>query len=222
MSTDRDQRTQALLAAVFRVPGAVRAIGDALWLYAWLVTIANASGLVCRTLLSLAKDLEVGEGHAQAWIGKLVAADLVTVETPAPYLVMKLRFWPGEGEGEARRDRETTAPAADARIDVPVSSSLLLAAAAEKQSEQAGKREEGGTGEGEQLLAEALEILGEQDAPHVRELVAKFPRDVVRRAMLRVKVTPPFLIRKSKLALFRYLLATFSQELHAEAPPRPT
>jgi hypothetical protein len=57
------------------------------------------------------------------------------------------------------------------------------------------------------LLEAVLAELGpEQDAEVVRELLARYPVSSIRRALRRVQETPPGSIRKSKAALFRYLL----------------
>jgi hypothetical protein len=53
------------------------------------------------------------------------------------------------------------------------------------------------------------------DADEVRSLLAEFQKPVVLKALIRVKATPSSQIRKSKLALFRYLLAKFAQNPHA-------
>lgn len=204
------QLARDLLAAPLQVQQGVDRLGRALWLYVHLVSITNSSGHVCRTLDSLAKDLGVRPGQAEVWLARLIHAGLVSVHVPAPYLVIKLRFWPGSDGSMAPPAGKISGDGGDSHKDVPVSSSKLQAAAS-------SKTEDGGAGEGgDALLAEVLRVLGGTDATEFRDLLAQFPKAVVLKALLRVKTTPPSEIRKSKAALFRYLLAKFADESHEQ------
>ena len=72
------------------------------------------------------------------------------------------------------------------------------------------KQEDGGAGEGEALLREVVSALGEANTDEIRQLMGRFPAGIVREALRRVESTPPAQIRKSRLALFRYLLGKLS------------
>jgi hypothetical protein len=212
MTEHLGQLARDLLAAPLAVRGGVERIGRALWLYLRLVEIANTSGHICRTLESLARDLAITPERVEDWLRRLEETGLVLVQHPAPYLVLKLRFW-------SDHDFESTSTAASPSGDggysqrvVPVGSSKLQQphAAASK------KTEDGGLGEGGRaLFSEILRVLGPADEDELRKLLGQFPEPIVRRALLRVKATPPWEIRKSKAALFRYLLVQFSSEIHA-------
>jgi hypothetical protein len=67
--------------------------------------------------------------------------------------------------------------------------------------------EDGGVGEGGELLAEILSTLGESDPAPFRGVLEHFSADKVRAALARVRATPEAKLRKSRTALFRYLLA---------------
>ncbi len=203
-----------LLAAPFKEAGSVERIGPALWLYVWLALKTNASGHICRTLDSLAKDLDVSHDQVKVWLARLVHVGLVSVQVPAPYLVIKLKFWSGVEQQSTVSSEQNSA----SHKEVPVSSSKLQLAAAEQKNKQASSREDGGAGEGGELLAEVLRVLGETDPTDFRELVEKHPHPIVLKALLRVKTTPPEQIRKSKAALFRFLVNKFSQESHDRHP----
>ena len=117
---------------------------------------------------------------------------------------MKLNFWPGS---DAPKSIETSAGAsesASSHKEVPVSSSKQAAAVLE----------DGGPGEGDRLVDEVARVVGGDDRDEIRQLVAAFPRLVVLRALVRVRTTPVHAIRKSKFALFRYLLTTFARDSH--------
>lgn len=204
------QRTRDLLAAPLQVEQGVERLGRALWLYVHLVSITNSSGHVCRTLDSLGKDLGVETDRVEVWLARLVHTDLVSVHVPAPYLVVKLRFWSSHDPESDDHDSGNSSPSGDSHIEVPVSSSKLQAAAA-----ASSKTEDGGVGEGgDALLAEVLRVLGTADTSELRDLLTQFRKPVILKALLRVKTTPTSEIRKSKAALFRYLLAKFADEPH--------
>lgn len=210
------ESTRELLAAPFKEAGSVERIGPALWLYVLLALKTNASGHICRTLESLSKDLGVSQDQVHVWLARLVHVGLVSVQVPAPYLVIKLKFWSGEEEKTAGSSEQNGA----SHKEVPVSSSKLQLAAAENKNKQASSsREDGGAGEGgTELLTEVCRVLGETDTAEFRELVEKHPHPIVLKALLRVKTTPTDQIRKSKAALFRFLVNKFSQESHDHHP----
>lgn len=208
-----------LLEAPFRIPNRIARLGPSLWLYVRLITIANSSGRVCRTTNTLAHDMDVAESELGTWVTRLAAAGLLEVQNPAPYLVLKLRLWPSmESKSQESSDVQPRAPA-----PLGGSSKLLHASAAENEkSKQAGKHEDGGPGEGEALLPEVLGVLGTTEQAKARDLIARYPGFLVRRALRRVEITPADQIRKSRLALFRYLLAKFANDLHDRHPSNPT
>jgi hypothetical protein len=67
--------------------------------------------------------------------------------------------------------------------------------------------EDGGPGEGARLLQEVLSTLGETDPTTFRGVLDHFPAAAIRAALERVRATPPEKLRKSRTALFRYLLS---------------
>jgi hypothetical protein len=67
--------------------------------------------------------------------------------------------------------------------------------------------EDGGPGEGDKLLQEILATLGELDPGPFRGVLQHFSPAKIRSTLVRVRATPPEKLRKSRTALFRYLLA---------------
>lgn len=221
MSGEQGQVARGLLAAPFATPRAIERLGTALWLYVWLALEANTSGHVCRTGNTMAGRLGVTATEVEHWLSELVEAKLIEMQTPPPYLVIKLRFWPArnfsEGGFEAGNSRESAAASGSGAIDVPVSSSKLLP---EQQPEAApATGVVGGAGEGEGLLETAQRILEPLQADQVAALLKGYPKPVVTKALARVERMPLGQIRSSRLALFRFLLVKFSRESHAPTPP---
>lgn len=206
------QPLRELVSAPLRIPLGVERIGRGLWLYLQLVALANRSGRICRTLDALGKDLGIEASAVSRWLDRLQESQLVEVESPAPYLVIRLRFWSGMED----RHGESGPAVSDQRHAVhevvPVGSSKQQPAAS-----ASSKLEDGGAGEGGSLLAEVLRVLGESDADEFQALLSEFPTTVILKALVRVKTTPESQIRKSKAALFRFLLAKFAKERHAHA-----
>jgi len=180
-------------------------LGRSLWLYLWLVSRANHAGRVCRTVEVVARELAVAEGKAYDWITRLAEAGLIQVQGSARYLAIRLRFWPGKKSETTTSGSET----ARSQEEVPVGSSGKL-----QQPAASSKLEDGGVGEGDVLLDRVAEVVGKREAEQLSRFIGEFPREVVERALLRVKTTPRRAIRKSRAALLRFLLNTFNDEAH--------
>ena len=210
------------LEAALRGNGPIKNLGLAVWLYLMLVLAANDRGLVIRTRDQLAGGLSAAEGEIDTWLSQLSGSGLIKIKSPPPYLVISLRFWSGSAPQPAFESGADSGESGHAMEDVPVSSKLPAA-------EQGKKSGDGGTGEGEALLAEARAVLGETDTAELPGMLDSYPRPIVRRALQRVGATPERQIRKSRVALFRFLLTKFSEETHVQpsthhpdpGPPAP-
>jgi hypothetical protein len=195
---------RSAVSAVGGVPKPAVTLGRAALLYLALLPLASTRGIVIRTRMFLSQLLSVSEAEIDEWLSRLEKAGLVIRQTPPPYLVIKLPFWSGEGAEPASFGSE----ASDSQADVPVSSSKQQPAAAFIKSRASG---DGEHGEGVGLRAECREAIGGNDDA-IDEFLSQYPESVVRRALARVQATPEKQIRKSKLALFRYLLTKLSAE----------
>jgi hypothetical protein len=169
-------------------------------LYLHLVCLATPWGLIIRSRKRLADDLTVSEQTIDRWVKRLADARLVYVQVPSPFLVIRLRFWSSSTSTGAEKPANSAADASDKEENAP---GKQLAAAALSSGV-------GGLGEGAGLGDEIREVLGEAGAAEVAGLVNAYPPHVVRKALQRVRTTPQHQIRKSKAALFRYLLAVFT------------
>jgi len=203
MSDDRLHLDPEVLTAPMGVGRVVETLGRALWLYHALLLAANRHGTVVRTRMRFAKELSVPEETIDAWLERLVAADLVEQKSPSPYLVLTLRFWSGKRSTSKASSPESSGSSGLRTKEVPVSRQQQLPAADENNGDR-------GPGEGGALLAEARDLLGPGDTDEIADLISRHPAPVVRRAIHRVRITPAHQIRKSRLALFRYLLVKFS------------
>ena len=192
----------ALLKRVVGIENGVSKLGRALWLYVILITKAGDRGRVIRTTPHLAKDLGVSEDTLVTWLNRLRDASLVEVQSPPPYLVTKLQFWPSRSRFQEEMSPASSSKSALRQEYVPVSSSKAAAAA---------NREDGGVGEGETLLDQTIQTLGSADRKEIRALIENYPSELIRRALVRVRNTPDSQIRKSREALFRYLLDRLSK-----------
>lgn len=206
MTAHLSSQTRQLLRAPLKVRDPLPTLGRAVWLYLLLVTLANTRGFVLKTRASLARELAVPEEQIEIWLARLEQSNLIHLVSPSPYLVLSLQFWSGSEPSSSGPSLENSSRAARSHNDVPVSS-MQQAAADEKNWD-------GGVGEGSALVAEARAVLGDADANEISALIAEYPEPIVRRALRRVKTTPAREIKKSKMALFRFLLAKFSENAH--------
>lgn len=200
MNGSRDWIASRLLSAALDVPERVNVLGPAIWLYCYLLVTVGHDGRLCRQAGRIAADLSASAADVETWLTRLVEARLVAVLNPSPFLAIRLPLWSGNGHRQTVDGAENSGPSGAVHVDVPVSSSSAAAAASSNQGEN------GGQGEGEGLLRDVLAVLDEADPTEFAKLIAQYPSAVVRRALRRVQSTPPAQIRKSKAALFRYLL----------------
>jgi hypothetical protein len=203
------EQNRTLLGAPLRVPNPVESLGSALFLYVAIVLAANEKGLAVRSRSHFARDLAVSEESIDAWIELLVHAKLIRVLSPSPYLAISLGFWSGSSVIEGQNPRQTSGKQALRDINARGSSKLQQHAAALSSNRDRG------LGEGAPTNGEIREILGDPGLD-VPALVRGVPAIAVRNALTRVRETPTARIRTSKTALFRYLLAKFSQELDVD------
>jgi hypothetical protein len=194
-----------LVEAPVRSPETVRAIGDAIWLYLRFLSLATTSGHACRAQALLARDLGTTVEQVDRWLATLVEALLISVVSPGPFLVVKLSLWPSSDMASEKEHGESAEFPAPDKNNVPGSSKQLAAAAS-------SNLRDGGLGEGSELEAEALAVLGPESHDEVRESLEGASAPLVRRALRRVALTPDRQIKKSRLALFRSLLTKLSDE----------
>jgi hypothetical protein len=206
--TEANFLTSRAVLAPLQVEQGPDRLGRALWLYLWLVSRANHAGRVCRTVEVIARELAIAEGKAYDWITRLSEAELIQVQGSAQYLAIRLRVWPGK-EAENPANGSKTARSQE---EVPVGSGSKL-----QQPAASSKLEDGGVGEGESLFERVAEVIGKREAEQLSKFIGEFPREVVERAILRVKTTPRRAIRKSRAALLRFLLNTFNDEAHGRS-----
>jgi hypothetical protein len=200
---------RSAVEAPFTSRNGIDHVGRALWLYLHLIRVANHNGIVMRTAERLSEELVISKQTVDRWLLRLSSSKLIRLEAPPPFLVIKLAIWPGDSDATVISSSLPSGPNGHSHSEVPVSSKQLAAAAA------FNKAGEGGAGEGEALVTEVTAALDGADPNEVRSLIADLEKSVVLKALIRVKTTPSSQIRKSKLALFRYLLTKFTANPHA-------
>jgi hypothetical protein len=189
------------LDAVFGVPRPADRLGGSLILYLALVRHAGPHGSVISTRARISKELGVEEDRIGRWLSCLVAAGLVRVQSPLPYLVAHLVSWSGENPSERENPSNS-----EALSKAHIEDSYSYQSNKQLSGKQAIAIGDGGAGEG--VLARlAREVVGPEVEAELPAILAHHSPDHVARALDRVRNTPPEKIRKSKIALFRYLIA---------------
>lgn len=121
-------------------------IGSAVWLYLHLLAASNDRGVALSRLDRLSEDLHASEAEVQEWLGVLHGVGLIDPTTPPPFLVIRLRFWPGE----ARDTAKSAAP-----------NSYSSQAIHDSESKSSNSSYSGP--DHEALLAQIIDVLGESD-----------------------------------------------------------
>jgi len=198
------QLHDALIGGLLAVPEFRSNVGDAVWTYLALLKGANFSGIVSRRSDQIASTVNIDEPTLLADLAKLADLGLIRSLNPAPYLVIQLALWPGKADPPRPFEPPASSETPVAHEEARVGSSVAATSASQP--------EVGGQGEGGELLDRVLAALGpEADAEEMRDLLRTHPAETVRRALERAEVTPARQIRRSRTALFRYLLTKLNQ-----------
>src|SRR5262249_26134762 len=127
---------------------------------------------------------------------------LITVLSPGKYLVIRVAPWPGHDSRSTQNAHEMASSGSRGYSysfhKHTIDESKAIAAGAE------------GADAGETLLREILETVGESDPATFRGVLTHYTPADIRMVLDRVRRTPPEKVRKSKTALFRYLLTKLS------------
>jgi hypothetical protein len=148
---------------------------------------ATARGMVLLREEVLLREVGATREDAVLALDKCERAGLVTILSPFPFLVLRLRSWSGM----------TTKPR-DSR-PTGYSYSLLSNNRLNESHRRSGD---------DALLREILNTLGVTDSTTFEGAVRNFPPEVIRKALDRVRRTRS--LRKNRTALFRYLLTKLS------------
>lgn len=148
---------------------------------------ANARGIVPIRGDLLAAEIGAPAEEVGAALDMLEQAGLLTILAPFPFLVLRLRSWPGMST-EPRESR-------------PLGYSYSKLSS--KRLIESYRRPADTT-----LLREILGTLGETDPTTFEGAIKNFAPEVIRKALDRVRRTRS--LRKNRTALFRYLLTKLS------------
>ncbi len=200
------QLHDALIGGLLAVPEFRSNVGDAVWTYLALIKAANFNGVVSKRSEQVTAALMIDEPALLGDLAKLSDLGLIRTLNPAPYLVIQLSLWPGKVDPPRVNTPAVGSEERVAHGEVSVSSSAAAASASQP--------EVGGQGEGGDLLDRVLTVLGpEADVEEMRDLLSAHPEETVRRALQRVEATPARQIRRSRTALFRFLLTKLSHPI---------
>lgn len=177
------------LAAALQAPRDER-LSAAIWLYLHLLTVCNHRGLVCRRLEKLAEEVSASEEQVQSWLGALHGTKLICPETPAPFLVIRIASWPGEGANTAS----------------PYGYRFTQSSESKSNSDSGNSHRQPVDPD---LMREVLDTLGESDPASFQGALEHYAPATIRKALDKVRAAGN--IRTSRTALFRYLLPKLSK-----------
>jgi hypothetical protein len=198
MSAVFGQTARNLLEAALVREKPVENLGNALWLYVRLLTASNFRGLLSRHIDNLAADLSVSTERIERWLKRLTDAGLTEIQSPAPFLVIKLGMWSDRDVKSVDSPPPTYSPAIELLHTKQLNSSYRQSGAHWPIDAA--------------LLGEILETLGETDGKSFEKAVDLYSPHVIRSALDRVRRAKG--IRKSRTALFRHLLPRLARDEH--------
>src|ERR1051325_10135227 len=150
----------------------------------------NSRGVVLVAEDVLLRETQSSREGVVESLGKLERAGLVEILSPLPYLVLRLRTWPGKGE--------------KVPVSVPSAYSSSRQLLHKEQLNSSYRQDPAHDPVDPRLLDEILETLGESDGKSFEKAVELYSPHVIQLALDRVRRARG--IRKSRTALFRHLL----------------
>jgi hypothetical protein len=150
---------------------------------------ANHEGLVRVRDAVLVADLQCDAHTIYSGLAKLAETGAIDLLSPPPFIVVKLRMWPGDGSEMSGSDKNAYS------YSKQLFDNKAFKADSYRPDELAAD---------DGLLQEILETLGEEDPASFRKAVEHYAPHVIRLALERVRRAKN--IRKNRTALFRHLL----------------
>ena len=154
----------------------------------------NHHGLVIVREDTLLGELRVSSEVLRTAIQNLEESRALEILSPFPFLVLK---WSGTQLNASEKGRNHGHSATPRYSSYSLNQESIDESIALKAIGQYG----------DELLEEILTTLGESDPTTFRGVLKHYPAATIRAVLDRVRSTPPESFRKSKTALFRYLLA---------------
>ena len=164
-------------------------------LLSYLQNRASTRGLVHVREEVLLREVGATREVLAAGLQSLEGAGAIRILSPLPYLVLRIRKWPGNHSKAGNSDASAYS-----------SSKLLHTKQLNSSYRQTGAHGPIDAG----LLSEILETLGETDGKSFEKAVELYSPHVIRSALERVRRAQG--IRKSRTALFRHLLPRLARE----------
>jgi hypothetical protein len=141
----------------------------------------------------LLEELQIGPGPLRTALRSLVADGTIEVLSPLPFLVVKWSGTRSRTSENGQKQRVVEARHSYSFHNNAIDKSKAIAPPS--------------AGRGGDLLRDILRTLGETDPTTFRGALEHYPEKHIRAVLERIRATPPERLRKSKTALFRFLLA---------------
>lgn len=152
---------------------------------------ANSRGLVLVRSEALCRTLQRSEGALDADLMRLETSGEIDILTPSPFLVLKLRKWPGSQLTLEETPSKREGPEARANSYSFKQSKRLNESYRHPPMDDT-------------LLSEILSTLGESDPTTFRGALRNYSPKTIRATLERVRKARH--VRTTRVALFRYLL----------------
>lgn len=172
---------------------------SSVWLYLYLIAFSNLrSGKLIARLSDIAADMGLPEETLGSWLGHLKKRHYVDVEKQGNALLFKIMKWQNiSSEFETKASVETikTQSAKKSKISEPVAHELPL------------------PNNSSQLANYIANLLNEPTYQAAFESICRlYPQNIIQKALMETKEIPSEKIKKSRGALFLYLVKKYAQQ----------
>jgi len=176
-----------------------RRMKQAVWLYLYLIAFSNLrTGKLISNIADIAQDMGLGEETIRSWLGHLRRRHYVIVERQGDELLFKITKWKS-----IITNVDTSLPQIKPKkkSDFP------------KTVTENGLDDESNMRASSSLVNEVVDQLQEPSSrARFEEICRVYPPDIIRQALKEAKAVHPERIKKSRGALFIYLVKKYAQQ----------
>jgi len=176
-----------------------RRMKQAVWLYLYLIAFANLrTGKLMSNIADIAQDMGLGEETVRSWLGHLRRRHYVIVERQGDELLFKISKWKNI---ITNVDSSLPQNKSKKKSDLP------------RTATHSGTKGELGICVPSKLADEIVDQLQEpSNRARFEEICRAYPLNVIEQALKEAKAVHPERIKKSRGALFVYLVKKYAQQ----------
>lgn len=185
---------------------------QAIWLYLYLIVAANQkTGKLISSLSAISSENGIREETLQSWLGHLKKHGYVVIEKQGDLILFRLTKWSMVSK---------LVDSWNSQVEVKEKKTIKPQRSAKTKGDESTNDEKGvlKTEAEEQATRIAKEFNDEDNVEYYRSLCRDYPEKIIKKALDTVQCVPDNKIKKSRGALFTYLVKKYASQQKTKNP----